>query len=291
MKRFEVVNPGDARLNFSRIVQPLGRNLQMPDWAAVMLAGANGALGELAMALLVACLTGARVLWMGTGATRVDAVTRANWHGDWQWPELVDGTPESVFMAEALFVNWDRVAALPAFRPWQAELAKLHSNLRCYLDVTTVNTEQEIEFAGRRAAAQIRYMVAPPSHVPRASVVADVLRENGLFSGEVVGWVSSQVCFPGTTAGDVSIVEPVHLPGHSANPARQREPAELIPLVGKLLVASLLAKPGPEFLRGLAEDLIPCAEKLDIQALALRKPITAQCLQDTIKNVTEILKS
>lgn len=184
-----------------------GRHLQMPNWEKIMWGEPPGIMGHIPEDALVAIRENAEIMVFGSGASEKD------------------GKKEAQYIRDYLLNRFSELAQFTVFRNIDLIEARERIERIAILDVFSLNTAQEIRFAGKifeDSGIERAISVTSRTHAPRC--LNEALKfygrpESRISIGNVLvyssdtGWASND---------DVLIFEPPHRPEDLTGAIRQQ---------------------------------------------------------------------
>jgi hypothetical protein len=177
-----------------------GLHLQTKDWEKIVWGEPPNFLGILPKGVAVALEEKAKIIVFGTGASEKD------------------GKKEAEFTRDYLFYRFLELERFPVFRGMDLEKARREIEMISRVEIYSKNTAEEVMFAGRmfkEVGVEKIILVSSPTHISRClrdAYVAFSQEEDFRVFVQNLFATPSQVCFSGTSAEDVAIIEPPHRP-------------------------------------------------------------------------------
>lgn len=204
-----------------------GCNLRAENWRCIAWGDPPDGFGRIPLGVLLACEFDASVTVFGTGASKKEYRFGEHARG-----ELF----EAEYALEMLKDNFDELDKFSVFKnrckilkdkeAWEAFKTRFFNNL--FLDTTSMTTLQEIEEAGDvfvKNSVERVILVSSPTHIIRCMRDAMIIyrsdRKYASFCNNIMA-IPSITCYEGTSAKDVSIVEPPHRPDRHVIPTHRR---------------------------------------------------------------------
>lgn len=174
-----------------------GCHLQADGWEDIVWGHPPRRLGRLPHAVLLAREEGAKVVVLGTGASRA-----------------ADGRLEGQFTLDFLLERLPRLHEFQSLQRFPLEELQRLTRRAFVAEVESQNTMEEVTAAFRIWSSHgvtRGFLISSPTHLPRCLAFAcQAYKEDGsLFSGELHA-SPSETCYMGFEASDVVVVEPPH---------------------------------------------------------------------------------